>query len=86
MTLTSDGQVTWWVVVRVPLTGTAIDIGINRRHTSYSGDDSGVGVSPHLGAAPWARIALNRAATINVATTLYGSVTVDFSSYLWKMY
>ncbi|XP_071534076.1 uncharacterized protein [Panulirus ornatus] len=72
VTLTSDGKVTWWVVVRVPLTGAVADIGISRRHTGYSGDEGGVGVSPHLGAAPWARIALNRAATINVATTLYG--------------
>lgn len=72
VTLSGDGKVTWWVVVRVPFTNAVMDIGIGRKYNSNGIEESKVGVSPHTGAAPWARIALNRAATIDVATTLYG--------------
>ncbi|XP_063871440.1 cytoplasmic dynein 2 intermediate chain 1-like isoform X2 [Scylla paramamosain] len=72
VTLSNDGKVTWWVVVRVPFTNALMDIGIGKKYSSNSIEESKVGVSPHTGAAPWARIALNRAATIDVATTLYG--------------
>ena len=71
VTLSNDGKVTWWVVVRVPFTNAVMDISIVKKY-SNSIEESKVGVSPHTGAAPWARIALNRAATIEVATTLYG--------------
>lgn len=72
VTLSSDGKVTWWVAVRVPFTNAVTDIGIGKKGSNYSTEEGKVGVSPHLGAAPWARIALNRAATIDVATTLFG--------------
>lgn len=74
VTLSSDGKVTWWVVVRVPPTNAVLDIGIGKKSSNYSAEEGKVGVSPHMGAAPWARIALNRASTIDVATTLYGWV------------
>lgn len=72
VTLSSDGRVTWWVVVRVPLTNALIDIGTGKKSSSYGTEEGKVGVSPHTGAAPWSRIVLNRAASIDVATTLYG--------------
>lgn len=72
VTLSSDGKVTWWVVVQVTFTNTVMEISISKKNSSYGNEEGKIGVSPHTGAAPWARVALNRAATIDVATTLYG--------------
>ncbi|XP_047482829.1 cytoplasmic dynein 2 intermediate chain 1-like isoform X1 [Penaeus chinensis] len=72
VTLSRDGRVTWWVVVRVPLVSAVGDIlGGKKSGINITKSNSAV-VSPHLGASPWSRIALNRSATISVATTLYG--------------
>lgn len=74
VTLSSAGQVTWWVVVQVPLTSTTDVTMLTRKSVNVEGGSGKTGVSPHLGAAPWARIALNRAATINIGSVLYGFV------------
>ncbi|XP_042893349.1 cytoplasmic dynein 2 intermediate chain 1-like isoform X2 [Penaeus japonicus] len=72
VTLSRDGRVTWWVVVRVPLVNAVGDIlGGKKSGVNITKSNSAV-VSPHLGASPWSRIALNRSATISVATMLYG--------------
>ncbi|KAK7078845.1 hypothetical protein SK128_005225 [Halocaridina rubra] len=74
VTLTTTGQVTWWVVMKVPLTNTIGNISLGRKSATTRSTQGNAAVSPHLGASPWARIAINRAATINVANALYGTL------------
>lgn len=83
VTLSSAGQVTWWVVVQVPLTSTTDVTKLTRKTVNLEGGSGKTGVSPHLGAAPWARIALNQAATINIGSVLYGYVMMNL--YCFKM-
>ncbi|XP_064107541.1 cytoplasmic dynein 2 intermediate chain 1-like [Macrobrachium nipponense] len=76
VTLTANGRVTW-VVMHVPLTSAIGDINFGRKSATVRTISSNVAVSPHLGASPWARIVINRAATINVANTLYGDEAIS---------
>ncbi|XP_068233794.1 cytoplasmic dynein 2 intermediate chain 1-like [Palaemon carinicauda] len=77
VTLTANGRVTWWVVMHVPLTTAASDISIGRKSATVRTINNTIAVSPHIGASPWARIVINRAATINVAHALYGDEAIS---------